>query len=179
MVRKAKMVRTAPGLVPSGEGWYVVNAAGARWFKNERFGSVCIFEGKRRFPQLGINIRVLAPGEPNCLYHRESCQEDFFVLSGTCRLLIEEKEIRLRAWDFVHCPPSTTHVFVGAGRGPCAILMVGARQSGKKLTYPVSALARRYGAGVAKRTPSPEVAYADSPRWKPRRGRVPLPRLGG
>jgi len=30
-------------------------------------------------------------------------------------LLIEGEERRLRAWDFVHCPPGTEHIFVGAG----------------------------------------------------------------
>jgi hypothetical protein len=41
--------------------------------------------------------------------------------------VIENEERRLKQWDFVHCPPMTEHVFVGAGDGPCAIVMVGAR----------------------------------------------------
>jgi len=171
MSRKAKLVRKANGLVPSGGGWFVVNVSKARWWRNDLFGRVCAFEGPRRFTQLGINIHVLEPGQPKCMYHRESEQEDFLVLSGTCRVLIEEREIRLKAWDFFHSPPGTTHVFVGAGRGPCAILMVGARRRGDSVTYPVSRLARRHGAGVAKRTTSPREAYANSPRWKPARPR--------
>ena len=165
-IRKAAMKKTAAGLVPAGEGWFVVNAAKARWWGNERFGKACAFEGESRFPHLGINIHVLQPGQPNCMYHRESDQEDFLVLSGTCRLLIEETEVRLKALDFVHCPPGTTHVFVGAGRGPCTILMVGARRPKGSVTYPVSALALKHGAGVSKRTTSPKEAYADSPKWK-------------
>ena len=35
------------------------------------------------------------------------------------------------AWDFVHCPPDTEHGFVGAGDGPCVILMTGARRAGR------------------------------------------------
>ena len=70
------------------------------------------------------------------------------------------RERPLQAWDFVHCPPNTKHVFVGAGDGPCVILMVGARSEEEVLVYPVSELARRYGASVENETNSPEEAYA-------------------
>ena len=100
MPRRAKLVRKEGGLVPSpGNGWYVVNARKARWYENELFGRTCSFEGEPKFPQLGINLQVLEPGQPNCMYHRESEQEDFLVLSGRCLLLIEEKRIPLQAWD--------------------------------------------------------------------------------
>ncbi len=62
------------------------------------------------------------------MYHGEEDQEDFLVLYGECLLIVEGEERRLEAWDFVHCPPYTRHVFVGAGDGPCAILMVGGRR---------------------------------------------------
>jgi hypothetical protein len=65
----------------------------------------------------------------------------------------------LKAWDFVHCPPWAEHVFVGAGSGPCAILAVGARER-EDIVYPVSELARKYGASVDQETPAPEQAYA-------------------
>ena len=32
--------------------------------------------------QLGINLIVLAPGEPMAMYHWEADQEDFLVLAG-------------------------------------------------------------------------------------------------
>jgi quercetin dioxygenase-like cupin family protein len=57
-------------------------------------------------------------------------QEDFPVLSGECVLLVEGEERRLRAWDFVHSPPGTEHIFIGAAEGPCVILMVGTRGEG-------------------------------------------------
>ena len=82
---------------------------------------------------IGINIQVLQPGEPNCMYHGETGQEDFLVLSGECLLLIEGEERPLKQWDFVHSPPWTEHVFVGAGDGPCVILMVGARPENEEL----------------------------------------------
>jgi uncharacterized cupin superfamily protein len=36
------------------------------------------------FPDTGINIQVLRPGQPSCKYHSESVQEDFLVLGGEC-----------------------------------------------------------------------------------------------
>ena len=64
-------------------------------------------------------------------------------------------------WDFVHCPPGTRHVFVGAGEGPCAIVMVGTRNPDEEIEYPVDDAALRHGAGVTVATDSPAEAYAD------------------
>ena len=126
-------------------------------------------EREREFRQLGIRLHVLPPGEPNGLYHRENQQEDFLVLSGECVLLVGGEERRLRAWDFVHCPPGTEHIFVGAGDGPSVILMVGARSEDWHVCYPVSELAARYGASAEEETSEPDKAYA---RFAPsRRGR--------
>ena len=44
----------------------------------------------------------------------------------------------MKAWDFVHSPPWTEHVFVGAGDGPCVIVMVGARKPEGAILYPVN-----------------------------------------
>jgi quercetin dioxygenase-like cupin family protein len=52
---------------------------------------------------------------------------DFLVLAGECLLRIENGERPLKTWDFVHCPPGTTHCFVGTGSFPCVIFMTGAR----------------------------------------------------
>ena len=160
-VREASLARTENGLVPESEGWFVVNARAARWWEHPNFGSAVAFEGEdARFEQFGINIQVLEPGEPNCMYHGENAQEDFLVLYGACLLLVEGQERALEQWDFVHCPPWTEHVFVGAGSGPCAILMVGARPEEEGLRYPVVEVARRHQAGVAQETTSGAEAYA-------------------
>jgi uncharacterized cupin superfamily protein len=158
MVPEAPLRKTEAGLVPEGDGWFVVNAREALWNEGH-FGAFTRFQGHAGFEQLGINIGVLEPGQPACMYHGEDNQEDFLVLSGECLLLIEGEERRLRAWDFVHCPPWTEHVFVGAGDGPCAILAVGARGS-EGLLYPRSDLALRHGAGVEKETRDGDEAYA-------------------
>jgi uncharacterized cupin superfamily protein len=164
MTDEARLEQTDNGLVPRGDGWFVVNAREAPWWHSDRFGSACVFEGDVRFPDLGVNIQVLAPGEPNCMYHAENAQEDFLVLSGECLLLVEGEERALQQWDFVHCPAWTEHVFVGAGDGPCAILMIGARPAHEELLYPVVELARKHDAGVAKETSSGQEAYAPFPR---------------
>jgi uncharacterized cupin superfamily protein len=164
MVHEARLEDTETGRMPVSDGWFIVNVRDARWRSSEAFGSACTFEGPDAwFRELGIRLSVLEPGQPNCLYHSESQQENFLVLAGECLLLVGGQERLLRPWDFVHCPPSTEHVFVGAGDGPCVILMVGARSKDERLLYPVSELARRYGASVATKTSSPEEAYAPFP----------------
>ena len=82
---------------------------------------------RRGFRDVGVRVRILWPGEPNALYHSEGVQEGFLVLSGECTLIVEEEERPLRPWDYFHCPSDTRHIIVGAGDGPCAILMLGAR----------------------------------------------------
>jgi uncharacterized cupin superfamily protein len=166
MAEEARLIRKEAGLVPEGEGWFVVNAREARWWRHEAFGAATTFENEEDAPfkEFGINIQVLAPGEPNCMYHAENGQEDFLVLYGECLVLIEEEERPLKQWDFVHCPPWTRHVFVGAGDGPCAILMVGRRPEQEELLYPVSELARKYDAGVEEETTTGREAYASFPK---------------
>lgn len=159
MVEKAHLEPTDAGLVPTpGDGWFVLNAADAVWWKSPYFGASTSFEGKPEFPEYGLNIHVLWPGQPNGLYHSETVQEDFLVVSGECLVLVEGEEHRLKAWDFVHCPAETEHIFVGAGEGPCVIVMAGSRAKGT-IVYPVSELARKHGAGVEVETPVPKEAY--------------------
>jgi uncharacterized cupin superfamily protein len=160
MIDEADVRQTEFGRIPVDHGWFTVNVRDAAWVRQDGYGSACLFEGVHlRFPQVGINLAVLAPGEPNGLYHRENAQEDFLVLAGECLLLVEGQERRLQAWDFVHCPAGTEHIFVGAGDGPCVILMTGARGEREEFLYPRSELALRHGAGAQAETPDPEQAY--------------------
>jgi uncharacterized cupin superfamily protein len=165
-VPEATIARTDEGAVVESEGWFVLNAGDARWIGNDHGGAFCVFERlDMPFADYGVNIHVLRPGQPNGLYHSESAQENFLVLSGKCICLIEGQERRLKAWDFVHCPPGTHHIFVGAGEAPCAILMMGARKAGKTLHYPADELAARYGASAPEETSSPHDAYRRLPGW--------------
>jgi uncharacterized cupin superfamily protein len=160
-VPEAEFEHTEHGLVPKGEGWFVVNAREARWWRSDELGDVVTFEGEddARFRELGINVGILQPGQPACMYHGEGAQEDFLVLSGECVLILEGEERPLKAWDFVHCPPWTEHVIVGAGAGPSVVLAVGARGR-DGIVYPVNEAALRHGAGVEQETDDPREAYA-------------------
>jgi uncharacterized cupin superfamily protein len=160
MIMEARLEQVGTGVRPAGPGWFVVNAREVPWFETDGCGYYAVFEpADARFEQVGIGIGILRPGEPNALYHREGAQEDFLVLSGECLLLVEGEERLLRAWDFVHCPAGTEHIFVGAGDGPCLVLAVGARPHGN-VVFPVSELALKHGAGVEVETTDPKEAYA-------------------
>jgi uncharacterized cupin superfamily protein len=159
-VPEAQLQKTDVGLIPEGEGWFVLNARDALWIRSEERGQDAVFEGRQEWSQLGFRIHVLMPGQRNGLYHGERAQEDFLVVSGECVLVIEGEERLLKAWDFVHCPPWTEHIFVGAGDGPCAIVMVGNRVGGSEILYPVNEVAAKYDASVLEETSNPDEAYA-------------------
>jgi uncharacterized cupin superfamily protein len=180
VVPEAKLEQTEAGLVPASAGWFVMSARDARWFhKPGRGDSLPLtgcdeFEAETFFPMLGMSIQVLGPGEPNSMYHWETEQEDFLVLAGEALLIVEGQERRLRQWDFVHCPPETQHVFVGAGGGPCVILAASSRQfqaSGPWGFYTVDEAARRHGACSAQETQDHDVAYAQVAPSQPARYR--------
>jgi quercetin dioxygenase-like cupin family protein len=117
VVPEATLNETEAGLIPEGDGWFVANARDVSWVRSEERGQDTDFEGRQEWTGLGFRIHVLMPGQVNGMYHGESGQEDFLVVSGECVLVIEGEERRLKAWDFVHCPPWARHVFVGAGDG--------------------------------------------------------------
>jgi uncharacterized cupin superfamily protein len=159
MAERARLDRTENGLVPSGDGWFVLNAGDAPWWRSGYSGASTSFEGEPEFPEFGLNVHVLWSGQPSGLYHRESVQEDFLVVSGECTVLIGGEEHALKAWDLVHCPAGTDHIFVGAGDGPCVVVMAGSRAPGT-IVYPVSELSQRHGAGVETETGVPKESYA-------------------
>jgi uncharacterized cupin superfamily protein len=163
MSKQAYLDKTDAGWVATSGGWFVLHASQAPWFESDRFGVVCDFEGDAPFGQIGVNIHIVYPGQPSCLYHRENAQENFYVLTGTCTLVIEGEERQLKAGHFVHCPPWTDHVFVGAGEEPCAILMIGHRPTDHMLVYPVSPEAAKYNASVEEETTSVSEAYGEAP----------------
>jgi uncharacterized cupin superfamily protein len=172
-VPEANLKDEGAGLVPEGEGWFIVKFAEARGSRSERFGAAVRFEGETEFRDLAFNVRLLQPGQPNCLYHQESQTEAFLVLEGECLAIVEEQERLLRKGDFLYAPPGTAHVFVGAGERPCAIAMVSTRIMPETVHYPVSEVAARHGASATAATDSPEEAYAGSPT--PEQARLGLP----
>jgi len=126
MVPESRLESTEHGRVPKGDGWYVLNAREARWRHAQGRGALCEFEGEPEFPQLGINLFVLGPGEPMAMYHWEADQEDFLVFAGEALLIVEGDERRSDS-GISRTAAGTKHVIVGAGEAPCLVLAVGAR----------------------------------------------------
>ena len=160
--------------MPNPAKWFVLNLRDAEWRHAEGRGAVSValddFEGEHQAEQLGVNVFVLGPGEPMAQYHWEADQEAFLVVSGEAVLIVEGRERQLRAWDFVHCPPQTKHVIVGAGSAPCVVLAVGARAhdgQSDSLGFPADEVAQRHGASVEEDTMDGGAAYAAVPSRKP------------
>ena len=147
--------------------WFVRNAAEVRWFDRGPRGKAGYLEPEDAgFPQVGINLFVLGPGEPMAMYHWEADQEDYLVLSGEALAIVDGEERALRRWDFVHTPAGVPHVIVGAGSGPAVVLAIGARehQAGEGWGgYPVSDLAMKHDASSLEETNDADVAYARFP----------------
>jgi uncharacterized cupin superfamily protein len=181
MMDEATLRETEAGLVPDSHGWFVMNAREARWIDRDGRGKSLPFTGwtdleaETYFPQVGVQLYVLAPGEPIGMYHWEADQEDFLLLSGEALLIIEGQERPLRQWDFVHCPPETQHMIVGAGDAPCIVLAVGGRDHiGEPVNggaYTVDEVALRHRAGVEEETSDADLAYARFPASEPTRYR--------
>ena len=172
MVPEAPLEQTEHGLFAAGPGWFVLNLRDVRWV-DRALGFEAGIGGQGDFPQVGIGLSVLEPGDPLAMYHWETDQEGFLVLSGEALLIIEGQERPLRQWDYVHCPPKTQHVIVGAGDGPCVVFRLGARENhtfrgpdgslhGRDDggAYTVDQAAIRHGAGVKEETTDADVAYA-------------------
>lgn len=165
-MHEARVDDTEHGKVPADDGWWILNVAEMAWQTvDATMGTWCVFESPNAPSKtLGIGMHVLPPGHTPGMYHWESDQEGFLVLSGECLLLVEGEERRMRRWDYFHCPPGTAHITVGAeGDEPCAILMVGTRSPDHRTQYLADPIAAPYGAAVAQPTTSPAEAYAGLP----------------
>ncbi|CAN5805476.1 hypothetical protein BH20ACT14_BH20ACT14_19580 [soil metagenome] len=87
MAPEAPLEESEHGLVPEGDGWFVLNARDAPWRSARGRGAISVLEGEQEFPQLGIHLFVLGPGEPMSMYHWEADQENFLVLAGEALLI--------------------------------------------------------------------------------------------
>jgi uncharacterized cupin superfamily protein len=174
-MHEAKIEHTEAGRVPADDGWFILNLDEIAWRAIPGNGTWCVFESPdARSTMLGIGVHVLAPGEANGMYHREPEQEGFLVIAGECLAIVEGQERRLRTWDYLHCPPDTEHITIGAGDEPCAILMVGTRTSDDPGFYPPDPVAAKHGAAVQEGTDDARVAYAGRPAQQPARSPWPL-----
>ena len=157
--------------------WFKANLSEVEGFEHAAAGKAYMFGETRpleRYRDVGINVRVLEPGQPASLYHDEPAEEFFLVLGGECIAIVEDEEVPLRKWDFLHTPPRVAHVIVGAGDGPSTVLMVGGRRAEGPPHYPVSEVAARHGASVKTETNSGPEAWQQM-GWEARLDPAPLP----
>jgi uncharacterized cupin superfamily protein len=174
-MHEARIEETATGRQPADDGWFILNLAELGWATVPGGGTWSSFESPAaRSPMLGIGVHILWPGDRPGYYHWESEQEGFLVLSGECLAIVEGQERRMGPWDYLHCPPGTAHITIGAGDGPCAIVMVGTRTPGHATRYVVDPTAARHGAAVAVETDSAREAYAERPPIVPAPSPWPL-----
>lgn len=165
---EARIEQTPEGQRPGDEGWYIRNLAELAWATVPGFGAWYDF-----FP--GAHIHVLQPGETNGLYHAEDAQEGFLVVGGKCIALVEGEERRMQQWDYFHSPPGTAHITVGAGDGPCVILMFGAPDPKRRVSWIADDCAARYGASPTHTTSRDAEAYGKIPPET----RIPAPKPFG
>jgi uncharacterized cupin superfamily protein len=175
MRNEANIEDTEHGRVPVDDGWFILNLSEIRWSTLPGGGTWCGFGSPNaESDRVGIGVHILWPGDSPGFYHEESELEGFLVLSGECIAIVEGEERRMGPWDYLHSPPGTRHITVGAGDGPCALLMYGTRSPDAKILYPVEPAAAKYGHSVEVETDSPREAYKGRPPQERVRSPWPL-----
>ncbi len=157
--------------------WFTGSLEGAQAMKHPVLGMGFLFGEaypREKFKDFGINVRVVEPGQPTALYHAENAEEIFLVLGGECRAIVDDEELTLGQWEFLHCSPGTPHVLIGAGDGPCTILMVGGRGSELGLHYPVSEVAARHHLSTPVPSDNAREAYGNA-GWNRQSVPTPMP----
>ena len=72
MVPEARLEQTEHGLVPKGEGWFVINAHEATWWTSEGRGAYSDLEGEPEFGQVGVHLVALDPEDQVWYRYRPS-----------------------------------------------------------------------------------------------------------
>ena len=176
-MKEAKLEDTGSGLAPFSDALVRRERPGRGVVDSETFGSGCGFESREHaFPQVGINLSVVEPGESNCLYHSESQQEAFLVLTGECTLLVEGEERPLGPGTSSTARPGRARLR-RIGRWPVHDL--DGRRAGRR-TSSSSIPSRSRGAVRRERggeTPDASQAYApfERPRKRGRRTSISFP----
>jgi len=147
------------------DDWGVVNARDAQWVAGDKTGVYCGFEDEANddlFPQIGVNIRILEPGQAIGMYHYESGQEDFLVLDGEGIAIVDGEERPLRKWDLLHCEPGVAHMIKATGDAPLLLVCAGARtgEPHNGTMYVANDVARKHGVSVEEDTPDSRAVYA-------------------
>ena len=162
-MHEAGIEETTEGRLPADDGWFILNLGEMPWETIPGYGVWRGFDWANERPGVGVHVHVLQPGETNGYYHAEEAQEGFIVLSGECLAIVEGEERRMRQWDYLHSPPDTAHAIVGAGEGPCVIVMFGSPDPSRKVEWIADETAARHGASVERTTGIDREAYGDLP----------------
>ena len=157
---EATLKETDAGLVPDGEGWFVLNARDARWWQSERLGRSAALEGEPEFSEVGFKSTSCFPASRTACITESRARRTSSCCPASASSSSKGRSNSSKAWDFVHCPPMAEHIFVGAGDGPCVIVMTGRRKESDEIRYPVNDVAAKHDAGVLEETTSAEEAYA-------------------
>jgi len=166
-VPEARIEDGPHGRAPAEAGWWTLNLGEMAWQQVDGSGTWCVVESPAApSATLGIGVHILFPGDTPGKYHAEDQQQGFLVLEGECLAIVEGEERHLGRWDYLHCPPGTAHITVGAQGGPCALLMVGTRAERDQTLYLPDPVAARHGAAVERETASAADAYAGRPPFK-------------
>ena len=74
------------------------------------------------WPDTGVNVQVMHPGQPNGRYHSEPVQEDFLVLYGECIAIVEDRSGRCASGTscIARRGASTSSWERGTGPAPCS-----------------------------------------------------------
>ena len=144
-MQEARIETTPEGQVPVGAGWFVLNLGEMAWETVPGFGVWRGFDDPAADP------------------------------SGECIAIVEGEERRMRRWDYLHSPPGTEHITVGAGDEPCAILMFGSPDLSRKVEWIANETAAKHGASVTRTTSRDTEVYVDLPAQV----RVPPPKPFG
>ena len=158
-VPEAQLKQTELGLVPAGPGLVRAQRARGDWIRARSAGRTPTSRATRSSPSSASASRSSVPASAASTTASAARRTSSWS-PASASSSIEGEERRLKAWDFVHCPPWTNHVFVGAGDGPCAIVMVGNRVGGFEVVYAANEVAAKYEASVPRETSSPDEAYA-------------------
>ena len=171
---EARLEDAGAGLVPVDDGWFVVNARDAAWLTSEHGGrspgSLCCFESPElAFPQLGVWTPRPGAGSAERPLPRRDAAGGVPRARRGVQAARGGQGAAPAGVGLLPQPSGTEHIFVGAGDGPCMILMTGAR-SEEEVHYPVSELAARYGASVEEETTD---SRRCTPRFEPSRRERP------
>ena len=165
VVPKPRSSARSTASLPVAEGWFVVNAGetrmaggpGARLLHVVRRSGPAVPRARRR-PERP------RPGRADGDVPRRRTTRKASSSSPARRCSsIEGEERPLRTWDFVHCPPWTEHVILGAGDGPCIVLGVRRAPVGTRVALPGERGCAPPRRGADEETSEPSEAYAGFP----------------